>query len=72
MFYFVETVQRNRIVKLVMQSRYYDKAESAFQQAKRSMCREARFLKHDDKRGRILLKYAVKGNHSKYQPQREA
>lgn len=68
MFYFVEVVQRNRVVKLVMQSRTYDRAESAFQQAKRLMCREARFFKHDDKRGRILLKYAIKGNHSKYQP----
>lgn len=69
MMYLVEAVQRNRVVKVVLRTPSYERAESEFQRIKKLMYREARMLKHDAVRGRILLKFIIKGgSHSTVPP----
>lgn len=58
--YLVEVVQRNRIVKIVRRTPDYDAALVAFQSAKASPVREARFFKQDEDSGKVLLKYVDK------------
>lgn len=60
MIYLIEVVQRNRLVKLAKRTPDYDVALAVFQSAKTLPVREVRFFKHDEKRGRILLKYIDK------------
>lgn len=60
MVYIIEVVQRNRLVRLLKRTPSYDAALAVFQQAKQLKVREARFFKHDDERGKILLKYIDK------------
>lgn len=60
MHYLVEAVQRNRIIKVIIRTPDYDRALGVFDRLKTSIYRETRFFKHEDAKGKILLKVRLR------------